>query len=270
MVNPILVPAVATDDQPGPSVFSAVTKKFDIATQTLCEPPAKQKTPVNSNQGNNTTENFLEASLRLSTHCKYNNYIKQWTSYSKIIGHIEGSHVLDLLSGMFDKGHAYSTINSAKCAIATIVHIPPYNSLNKHTLINKYTTGVFNLRPPKPKLSFVWDVDILFRYFEQQDDNNSLSDKPLTQKLLILLYCLVLIELVLSNYLVCLTNMVLNDLSVTFILTEVLKHSRKGKTLDKYEYRSYTDKKLCIISCLREYLTRRDKHVEHGPAHYHN
>ena len=54
--------------------------------------------------------------------------------------------------------------------------------------------------------------------------------------------------------------MVLNDLSITFISTEVLKYSRKGKLLDKFEYRSCTDKKLCII-CLREYLTRRDKHV---------
>ena len=199
MVNPILVPVVATDDQPGPIVFSAVTKKFDIATQTLRAPPAMEKTPVNSNQANNTKEKILEASLRLSTH-----YIKQSTSYSKNIGHAEVSHVLDFLSGMFDKGHAYSTINSAKCAIATIVHIPPYNSLNKHPLINRYMTGVFNLRPSKPKLGFAWDVNILFRYFEQQGENNSLSDKLLTQKLVIYCYCLVLIELVLPNYLVCL------------------------------------------------------------------
>ena len=129
---------------------------------------------------------------------------------------------------------------------------PYYNSLNKRPLIKKYMTEVFNLRPTKPKLSFVWDVDILFRYFEQQGDNNSLLDKLL--KLLILFLLLVLIELVLSNYLVSL--MVLNDLSVTFIPTEVLKHTRKGKPLDRFEYRSNTDKKLCIISCLRKYLTR--------------
>ena len=191
------LPTVATDDQPGPIVFLAVTKKFDIATQTLREPPAIQKTPVNSNQGNNTTEKILEASLRLSTHCKYNNYIKQWTSYSKNIGCIEVSHVLDFLSGMFDKGHAYSRINCAKCAIVTNDHIPPYNSMNKNPLINKYITGVLNLRPPRPKLSFVWDINVLFWYFEQQGDKNLLSDKLLTQKLLILFYYLVLIELVL-------------------------------------------------------------------------
>ena len=61
--------------------------------------PLYKKTAVNSNQDNNTTEKKLEASLKLSTHCKYNNYIKKWTSYSKNIGQIEVSHVVDFLSG---------------------------------------------------------------------------------------------------------------------------------------------------------------------------
>ena len=87
------------------------------------------------------------------------------------MGKIEVTHALDFLSAMFEKGHPYSTINRANCAIATIMHIPPYDSLNKHPLINKYMTGVFNLRPPKPKLSFVRDVDTLIRYLEQQGDN---------------------------------------------------------------------------------------------------
>ena len=64
--QPILVPAVATDDQPGPLVFLAVTNKFDIATQTLKVPPAMQKkkkrkeekTVVNSSQTTYTTENY--------------------------------------------------------------------------------------------------------------------------------------------------------------------------------------------------------------------
>ena len=50
---------------------------------------------------------------------------------------IKVTHVLDFLSAMFEKEHAYSIINSAKCAIATIMHIPPHDSLNKHPLINK-------------------------------------------------------------------------------------------------------------------------------------
>ena len=98
-------------------------------------------------------------------------------------------------------------------------------------------------------------------YFEQQGDNNSLSDKLLTQKLLILLLLLGAYRIS-TVKLFSVSNMVLNDLSVTLIPTEVLKHSRIDKPLGKFEYISYTDKKLCIISCLREYLTRPDKHVD--------
>ena len=64
--QPILVAAVATDDQPRPVVFLAVTKKFDIATQNFQVPSAMQKktkkekkTVVNSNQSNYTIENYL-------------------------------------------------------------------------------------------------------------------------------------------------------------------------------------------------------------------
>ena len=58
----------------------------------------------------------------------------------------------------------------------------------------------------------------------------------------------------------CINNMVLNDLSVTFIPAEVLKHSRKGKPLDKFEYGAYVDETLCVIACLKEYISRSNKH----------
>ena len=58
LVNLILVPAVATDDQPRSMVFSAVMKKFDIATQTIREPSTMQQTPNSNNQGAITTEKF--------------------------------------------------------------------------------------------------------------------------------------------------------------------------------------------------------------------
>ena len=42
------------------------------------------------------------------------------------MGKIEVTRALDFQSAMFEKGHAYLTINSAKWAITTIMHIPPY------------------------------------------------------------------------------------------------------------------------------------------------
>ena len=96
-------------------------------------------------------------------------------------------------------------------------------------------------------------MDILFRCFEQQGDSCLLSEIILIQKLIVLLllfgtYRLSTIKLFSVN------NMVLNDLSVTFIPTVVLKHSRKGKLLDKFEYRSHEDETLYVIACLKEYV----------------
>ena len=84
------------------------------------------------NDNATTTVKVLEASLKQSTRCKYNIYIKHWLACYKTMGKIEVNHVLDFLSAMFEKWHAHSTINSAKCVIAATVHIPPpYNCLNK-------------------------------------------------------------------------------------------------------------------------------------------
>ena len=54
--------------------------------------------------------------------------------------------------------------------------------------------------------------------------------------------------------------MVLIDLLVNLLPTELLKHSRKGKRLDKFEYRWCEGKTLCDTACIKEYTSRRDKH----------
>ena len=103
-------------------------------------------------------------------------------------------------------------------------------------------------------------MDILLRYFEQQGDNCLLSDIILTQKLIILLLLLGAHRLS-TIKLFSINNMVLNDVSVTFIPTEVLKDFRKGKPLDKFEYRVCDeDKTLFIVACLKEYISRCNKH----------
>lgn len=87
---------------------------------------------------------------------KYVGYTKQQTTCVKDIGNIEIHHVLDFLGAIIYKGVINSTINNAKFVRAIIIYIPNYPSINKHSLFVKYVlTGVFNSRPPNPKLSIV-------------------------------------------------------------------------------------------------------------------
>ena len=49
-------------------------------------------------------------------------------------------------------------------------------------------SGVFNLRPPKPRYMFVWDVKQVLDFFNEMfKDNDQLSNNQLTLKVTILL-----------------------------------------------------------------------------------
>ena len=48
-------------------------------------------------------------------------------------------------------------------------------------------------------------------------------------------------------------------MSATFFPNKILNNLRKGNPLGKFEYRSCTDKELCFVACLKEYIKWRDK-----------
>ena len=134
------------------------------------------------------------------------------------------------------------------------------NFLDYFHFVIKFMKGVFNTRPPTRKFGFVWDVKILFDYFRELGDNENLKDDVLSHKILLLLVLLGgqrinTIFWFRTDELIC------NDLSATFAPSHVLKHSNENRKQDIFEYRAYHDKKLCVIACLRAYLTRRNNRV---------
>ena len=141
-----------------------------------------------------TTNSILVASLRESTRKKYNPYQQKWHIYCQENNINPATpnmtNVLDFLSNLYDQGLSYSAIYSAKSALSHIILMPPYAKLSDHPLMSQYWKDVYNLRPPRPKLQFVWDIKITFSYLEEKGLNKILPDKILNQKLLILLLLL--------------------------------------------------------------------------------
>ena len=150
--------------------------------------------------------------------------------------------------------------NQFKCAISTYVSIPPYKSASDHPLINQYMKGVFNLRPPKARYTATWDVKLVFNHFSELPGNSNLTDKQLSQKLLLLL---LLLGGQRMNTIFSFTTdrMKLSELTCVFSPDVVLKHSRRGRKLDSFTYYKFPDNKLCVIECLQEYLARRGTRV---------
>ena len=93
--------------------------------------------------------------------------------------------VLDYLAKLFDLGLQYRTINVHRSAISAY-HVPMEGvRVGKHPRVCDLLKGVFNSRNPKPKYSFIWDVDKVLLYLRSL--SGDLSDKLLTVKLTMLL-----------------------------------------------------------------------------------
>ena len=99
----------------------------------------------------------------------------------------------------------------------------------------------------------------LFDYFNHKGENDQLSGKGLTQKLLILL---LLLGGQRMNTFFTLDIMTIADIGVTCSPNHVLIHSKPGKKLDSFHNRAYHNKRLCVLDCLKEYMKFRSTKVQ--------
>jgi len=126
-------------------------------------------------------------------------------------------------------------------------------------------TGFFNMKPPLPRYSHIWDVNLVLRYLQTLSPVASLSLKNLTLKLTMLL---ALVSGQRCQTLRCL------DLShctkkkeYIFYFDEVLKTSRKGVKAQEVHLMPYPpDRRLCIVTVLKQYISvtkelRQDTHL---------
>ena len=209
------------------------------------------------------SKSILAASIRNSTRKKYENYVKRWKAYccENNIQEVSATNVVNFLTMLFENNNSYSAIKTAKSAISHTVCLPPFSSLGDHPLIVKFMKGVFNLRPPKTKTGFIWDVSILFNLFRSIDTNENLSFYDLTCKTLCLLILLngARINTVFNFQL---DEIIINEIGVTITPSNVLKHSKQNRKGDIFTYSAFLDdSKLCIVQTLSAYLEQRNKLV---------
>jgi len=93
--------------------------------------------------------------------------------------------VLDFLSELFDKGLTYSAINCARSALSSYAEsLDDGSVVGQNPLVCRLLKGVFQSRPPKPKYTEVWDVQVVLTYLATLHAVESLTFKQLTSKLI--------------------------------------------------------------------------------------
>ena len=164
--------------------------------------------------------------------------------------------ILDFLTHLFENGRSYSTINTARSALSTVLFVDG-KPVGTHPLVIRLFKGIYNQRPTVPRYSETWDVNIVFKVLRQMSPVKDLSLKDLTLKL-VMLMSLVTGHRGQSFFLLDLTCMHVGKSSYTFTFQVPLKNcTARGTVKPILRLRPYApDRRLCVVTVLKEYLTR--------------
>ena len=170
------------------------------------------------------------------------------------------SLILNFLQYLFNLSASYSSINTARSALSFILPRNNSGSFGQHFLVKKFVRGVYNLRIPAPKYSHIWDVLVVLEFFRHLPDNNLLSLKLLSLKL-VMLFTLVSRQRVQTLSLLDLSFTYSVYDSIVFVIPDMTKTSRPGKSASQIVLSEYgQDKRLCVVSCLIAYLLKTLKY----------
>jgi len=166
------------------------------------------------------------------------------------------SLILEFLADLFEKKLQYSTICGYRSAISAY-HIPIEGQpVGRHPRVSALLTGVFNLRPPLPRYSFVWDVSEVLEYIRLMPIDDSISNKDLTLKL----SSLMAIASASRASEICYLDiryLVKGKDSYEFHFVKLTKSWRRGKPRPKICFHFLTEEPaLCICKTIDQYLTR--------------
>jgi hypothetical protein len=91
------------------------------------------------------------------------------------------------LACMFGEGLEYATLNGYRPAISTYHPEVGGYKIGQLPVIRNLMMRVFNQRPPTPRYQETWDVGKLLQFIDYLGENENLTDKMLSGKLVALL-----------------------------------------------------------------------------------
>ena len=165
------------------------------------------------------------------------------------------SDALEFLMGLYSQGLSYSTLNTARSALSSILSFSDCHSFGSHPLVVRFMKGVFETRKPKPKYE-IWDASKVLNYLSTLHPVKELPLKDLTLKVLMLLL-LVTGQRGQSIHLMTLSAMKLTESVCQFQILQHTKTSKPGHsstsiTISEFEQ----DRRICPLTALKEYLAR--------------
>ena len=200
---------------------------------------------------------LLLSSWRTKSNKTYDSHFKKWVCWCTERGSdpVSGpvSDVANFLADLHGEGYQSSSLNVFRSAISSIHDKVDGVEVGKHPIISRLLKGAFHLRPPLPRYSSTWSVDVVLQYLKGLGPTATLSLKSLTHKLVMLL------ALTRPSRSADLASLNLDRRrfspeGVAFLPSRLAKQSRQGRPLVEYFFPSFPhDPDLCPVRTLRQY-----------------
>ena len=127
------------------------------------------------------------ASWRSVTKSQYRVYLKKWFSFCSETGCDIISpgipQALDFLSSLRQSGLNYSSINTARCALSSILQLSDSGvTFGQLPIVKRFMKGVFEICPALPRYKSTWNVGDVLNYFRLQQHASLLTLKRIDIK----------------------------------------------------------------------------------------
>ena len=165
--------------------------------------------------------------------------------------------VVEFLTKLFDDGHGYSSLNSARSALSSFLCSNSGLTIGKFPSVIRFMKGVYELKPPIPKYTCIWDVNIVLNYLKLLGPNGGLTLFCLSHKLLMLL-ALTTGQRAQTLHKVDICNINVAENLIIIPITELVKQSNPNRpnrfALHLKPYKECPD--ICVVKTLLVYLER--------------
>lgn len=158
--------------------------------------------------------------------------------------------VVKFLTDMFQRDYGYSAINTARAAVSSI------SGVGSKPIVCRFMKGVFNLRPPRPRYTHIWDVSTVLQYLRTLSPASELGLLSFSAKLATLI-ALVTGQRCQTLHALDTNTMHMTDTRAIFHIEGSLKTNAPNNPSTTVTLKAYRqDCRICVFTCLKIYLKR--------------
>eukprot|EP00794_Sanderia_malayensis_P006608 gene6608-7357_t len=174
MAHAVMVPCSEINDGQATGGATSVFQSFVPASIPTQEAP--------TTKGDNSSCLFVVRQKLASQGLSFSQYktsLKKWIDFCENHAiHIFQPSVpkaLEFLVTLFHNGASYSTVNTARSAVSSILLFGGETPFGQLPIIKHFMKGVYELRPNFPKQNDIWDLKVIFDYFRTHDSTAKLA-----------------------------------------------------------------------------------------------